>query len=356
MTIAAILGSISQHRFATYQSSVFNGATPEECLGIYLWNKQLAGAFLPALQVIEVSLRNAICGAKQDFEEDEVERLHPQPTWAQRKGNIDDKWFVTVMTQANNIKSYRAIAAAKSQLNNDGKPHTTENLISKLTLGFWVSLVDKKYDRTHANYCNYLSLWPDLTTRVFPHANKNGKALTINRIGSDLRDINTLRNRISHHEPLWRSDKTYSVEQAINKVAREYHRCIEVIRWINPSNLKLLSIIENTQKVNELCSPHSLWKNKRLPAGLSELDIISGEQWLGNTLLETRHAGVIVNINLASQIVMIQSEKDRQTFTAFASAFVGGMNAYSLHDRVSFEPEQSTQQGGQPIATVVKKA
>ena len=63
MTIAAILDSISQHRFATYQSSVFNGATPEECLGIYLWNKQLAGAFLPALQVIEVSLRNAICGS-----------------------------------------------------------------------------------------------------------------------------------------------------------------------------------------------------------------------------------------------------------------------------------------------------
>lgn len=116
MTIAAILSSISQHRFATYQSSVFNGATPEECLGIYLWNKQLAGAFLPALQVIEVSLRNAICGAKQAFEEDEIKRLHPQPTWAQKKGNIDDKWFVTVMTQANNNTSFKAIAAAKVNL------------------------------------------------------------------------------------------------------------------------------------------------------------------------------------------------------------------------------------------------
>ncbi|MCX2195221.1 Abi family protein [Pantoea agglomerans] len=65
MTIAAILDSISQHRFATYKSSVFNGASEEECLGIYLWNKQLAGAFLPALQIIEVSLRNAICTAKK---------------------------------------------------------------------------------------------------------------------------------------------------------------------------------------------------------------------------------------------------------------------------------------------------
>lgn len=46
MTIAAKLNSISQHRFVTYKSSVFNGARKEEYLGIYLWNKQLAGAFL----------------------------------------------------------------------------------------------------------------------------------------------------------------------------------------------------------------------------------------------------------------------------------------------------------------------
>lgn len=355
MTIAAILDSISQHRFATYQSSVFNGATPEECLGIYLWNKQLAGAFLPALQVIEVSLRNAICVAKQTFEEQEIERIHPINTWEQRKRNIDSKWFVTVMTQANNRLSYNSIKSAERQLLRDGKNLTTENLISKLTLGFWVSLVDKMYDSTHRNAVPYLYLWPHLTPLVFPHAVKNGKSLALNRIGSDLRDINTLRNRISHHEPLWRSDKTYSVEQAINKVAREYNRCLEVIRWINPSNLKLLSIIENAQKVNELCNPHSLWKNKKLPAGLSELDLIDNEAWLGNVLLETRHVGKIVNINIPSNIAMIHSEKDGNTFAALGPAFVGGINTYMLNERVSFEPERGAGQGAQPVAVSVKK-
>lgn len=74
MTIYAILNSISQQRFSTYQTAVFKGATDEECLGIYLWNKQLASAFLPALQILEVSLRNAIYQAKIEYEEEVIEK------------------------------------------------------------------------------------------------------------------------------------------------------------------------------------------------------------------------------------------------------------------------------------------
>lgn len=264
MTIAAILDSISQHRFATYKSSVFNGASEEECLGIYLWNKQLAGAFLPALQIIEVSLRNAICAAKRRHEETLIEQRAPAADWPALKSIIDDQWFVTVMTERNNRDSWRAVEAAKSQLRKDGKPLTTENLIAKLTFGFWVSMVNRDYSDGRASY---LHLWPHLVPEVFPNAldKKQGTPLSVNRISSDLRDINTLRNRLSHHEPLWRSDRTYCVEQAINKVVRDYHKCLDVIRWINPSNLKLLSIIENTQKMSELCDPHALWKNKKLP-------------------------------------------------------------------------------------------
>ncbi|RAX11072.1 hypothetical protein CKY02_14240 [Photorhabdus bodei] len=59
-------------------------------------------------------------------------------------------------------------------------------------------------------------------------------------------------------------------------VVESYEKCLKVIRWINPSNLKLLSIIENNIKMSELCSIHSLWKNKQLSTGLSSLPIITG--------------------------------------------------------------------------------
>lgn len=354
MTIAAILDSISQHRFATYKSSVFNGASEEECLGIYLWNKQLAGAFLPALQIIEVSLRNAICAAKRRHEETLIEQSAPAADWTALKNRIDDQWFVTVMTERNNRDSWRAVEAAKSQLRKDGKPLTTENLIAKLTFGFWVSLVNRDYSGGRASY---LHLWPHLIPEVFPNAldKKQGTPLSVNRIGSDLRDINTLRNRLSHHEPLWRSDKTYCVEQAINKVVRDYHKCLDVIRWINPSNLKLLSIIENTQKMNELCNPHALWKNKKLPSGLPDIPQTSGDDWLASALLETRHQGEIISLDAGKGFAMIQSEKDGTKFIAPAGNFAGRLNAYAVGDRVTFEPENKTG-GRHPVASAIKPA
>lgn len=78
-------------------------------MGIYLWNKQIASAFLPALQILEVSLRNAIYHAKIQYEEDEIERNYPRDQWSALKNAIDRKWFITVMTAANNAESYRQI-------------------------------------------------------------------------------------------------------------------------------------------------------------------------------------------------------------------------------------------------------
>ncbi|WP_414057481.1 Abi family protein [Pantoea dispersa] len=354
MTITAILDSISQHRFATYKSSVFNGASEEECLGIYLWNKQLAGAFLPALQIIEVSLRNAICAAKRRHEEALIEQRTPAANWPALKSRIDDQWFVTVMTERNNRDSWRAVEAAKSQLIKDGKPLSTENLIAKLTFGFWVSMVNRDYSNGRARY---LHLWPHLVPAVFPNAldKKQGTPLSVNRISSDLRDINTLRNRLSHHEPLWRSDKTYCVEQAINKVVRDYHKCLDVIRWINPSNLKLLSIIENTQKMSELCDPHALWKNKKLPSGLPDIPRTSVDDWLASALLETRHQGEIISLDTGKGFAMIRSEKDGTKFIAPSGNFAGKFNAYTLGDRVTFEPENKTG-GRHPVASAIKPA
>ena len=78
MTIKAITESLSTDRFATYQLPILGGTSQEQCLGIYLWNKQLASAFLPALQIIEISLRNAIYQSWIAHEEDQIE-LNFQP-------------------------------------------------------------------------------------------------------------------------------------------------------------------------------------------------------------------------------------------------------------------------------------
>ncbi|EBW2268495.1 Abi family protein [Salmonella enterica subsp. enterica serovar Hillingdon] len=351
MTISAIINSISQQRFSTYKTNVFNGITDEECLGIYLWNKQIASAFLPALQILEVSLRNAIYQAKIQYEEDEIERNHPPTQWSALKAAIDRSWFITVMTAANNAESFRQIKAAKKQIDKEKKAHTPENYIAKLTLGFWVSLVDKDFSTPNSTY---LTLWPRLRNRVFPGAiSDKGTPLSINRIGADLRDINKIRNRLSHHEPLWRTSTTYNVEQAINKLIKDYKKCLDVIRWINPSNLKLLNIIDNTETIRKLCNLHALWRNKQLPSGIPTLPIIDADVWCAPLLMNSRLGGEILNINTVTGFSLIRCLNNGQKFIAWNADFSGKIALYKVGDQVTFEPN-SPSTGPLPVAKSVR--
>lgn len=351
MTINAIINSISQQRFSTYQTSVFSGASDEECLGIYLWNKQIASAFLPALQILEVSLRNAIYLSKIEYEEEEIEKNYSPNEWVARKAAVDRRWFISVMTAQNNPESNRQIRRVQRQIAKENKDDIPENYIAKLTLGFWVSMVDKEFSTPNATY---LTLWPQLRGKVFPHAlDRNGQPLSIRGIGTALRDINKIRNRLSHHEPLWRTSTTYNVQQAINKIVMDYKKCLDIIHWINPSNLKLLNIIDNTDKFRELCNAHSLWKNKQLPHGIPSLPVIDANGWCGPLLMESRLKGSILNIDLASGFSILRCESEGKDFIANNRDFSGGIARYNTGDNVTFDPNSPTT-GPLPVAKSIR--
>lgn len=337
MTIQAITESLSTARFATYQLPILGGASPEQCLGIYLWNKQLASAFLPALQIIEISLRNAIYQSWIAYENEKIELNFQQHDWVSEKAKIDKLWFINAFTRQNNLIAWSNIQTAAKQLNYDKKPLTAENYISKLTLGFWVSLVQNDFDKQRNSY---LTLWPHLRSRVFPNAvdSITGSPLSINSIGNELKDINKIRNRLSHHEPLWRNKKAYQVEDVINKVIEHYERCLKVIYWINPSNLKLLDIIESNARMSELCSLHALWKNKQLPAGIPTLQV--RKNWSNGVKINPEHIGEIINISASN--VLIKSDKDQGIFYGAAKAMKGGISSFTINERVRFTPETST--------------
>lgn len=348
MTIQAITESLSTARFATYQLPILGGTSPEQCLGIYLWNKQLASAFLPALQIIEISLRNAIYQSWIAHEEEQIELNFQQHDWAKEKNKIDKLWFVNAFTKQNNFIAWNNIQTAAKQLTFEEKLLNVENFISKLTLGFWVSLVHKDFD---IQKNSYLTLWPHLRNRVFPNAinSTTGTPLSINSIGNELKEINKIRNRLSHHEPLWRNKKAYQVEDVINKVIEHYDRCLKVIYWINPSNLKLLDIIESNTQMSELCSLHTLWKNKQLPVGISSLQVRN--DWSKGVKINPDHTGEIINITTSN--VLIKSDKNQAIFYGTDRAMQGGINTFARNDKVRFTPEAST--GRYPNAKNIMK-
>src|SRR5205807_3002955 len=90
-----------------------------------------------------------------------------------------------------------------------GKAATSGRVVAELTLGFWVQLTAKKYEK---------ALWVKCLYRAFP-IKLNRKAL-FQRMDS----IKRLRNRIAHHEPIFSRN-----------LKQDYVEIIDAIKWICPT-------------------------------------------------------------------------------------------------------------------------
>lgn len=67
-------------------------------------------------------------------------------------------------------------------------------------------------------------------------------------------------------------------------VISHYERCLKVIHWINPNNLKLLSVIDNDKLMGIACTQHTLWRSKMLASGLYSVQIsLNGKKDMKST-------------------------------------------------------------------------
>lgn len=135
---------------------------------LYMWNIEICAAFYPLLHFVEITLRNA---------------LHRE--LSVRFGRAD-WWSVAPL----NEHGQRLVKEAEEKVSAPRSPQKAEDLITKLTFGFWVSLVSQTYDR---------ALWVPTLHRAFPHYRGRRDALH-----AELRDVLRLRNRVMHHEPIYR--------------------------------------------------------------------------------------------------------------------------------------------------------
>jgi Abi-like protein len=84
-------------------------------------------------------------------------------------------------------------------------------IVAELTMGFWIRLLAPEYEK---------SLWVKHLHKSFSHYRKPNRVLIFARLD----EIRRLRNRVAHHEPIFKKDHL-----------REYAKIIEAIRWICPS-------------------------------------------------------------------------------------------------------------------------
>lgn len=212
---------MSQHLYLTLKNSVSDirlhshkahqsNSTCLELISLYFYNIQLSESLYPTLNFFEVSLRNSMYEAfKTEF-------------------NRAD-WY----NQPNlfNGKLLAQLTEVKSRLSNKGIQQTPNQIISELTLGFWVGLFNSAYEQM---------IWrryPNLLKLIFPKIPKKYRQRIV--IANRLNPIRDLRNRVFHHEPILLMKDLDKIHQTI----------YDVLNWQNPNVIQLLKSIDRFQEL-----------------------------------------------------------------------------------------------------------
>ena len=210
----------SKPRWQRYQQAA--GDDTERALKLYEWNLYLASSVMHDIAHIEVAIRNhyndsihARWDGSQHWLLDPESPINA-PLLRRRGGKVVDL----------NAPNRASVQAAKTRLRH--KQVDPNRIIAELPFGFWRHLTDSAHERT---------LWMPFLHKGFPHGTRR------KQIESSMQLINVVRNRASHHEPLFNARR-------LNELTRSHAAILELadlishplaryIRLTSPVNLIL---------------------------------------------------------------------------------------------------------------------
>lgn len=198
----------SAPRFATYLSE--KNGNKQAALELYLWNLELSSALLVPLNICEVSVRNSIVSA--------IEKTYG-PNWPWEKS--------FEISLRNPPCGY----SPRQDLLNLKKLPTSGKIVADLKFIFWEKMFTKTHDA---------AIWVPHFNSAFPNADHNKPIHILRSEGyNKLGKIRDLRNRIAHHEPIFRRN-----------IQDEYERIRSIVSWTDTTAADWLDKIEKvTEKI-----------------------------------------------------------------------------------------------------------
>lgn len=185
-----IKNSLSEERFTPYLKQADNDA--EYAFRLYLYNARLAKAFLFPLHILEVTIRNRMSSVfVTDY----------GLNWPHEQS------FRSALSQESLKSLDKGISRSKSKNN-------TSDIVSELTFDFWSNLFRDEYDR---------SLWQKNMDNLLPNSHYSRS-----KFQNVVRDINRLRNRIAHYEPIHKEDVSSLHTQILNTIKAASN---ETFKW-----------------------------------------------------------------------------------------------------------------------------
>ena len=204
--IESICQTLSPERLAPYLKAT---KTKADALELYKINITLCQLMYLSLNTLEITLRNAI---------DRILRKH-----------YGEKWLTNGQFP---LEDYEAETIQKS-LNKLGKRNqypSQDQLIADLSFGFWQSLFHKRH------YDEYF--WRPHGKAIFPHAKRKERSISIIEI--KLNAVRILRNRVSHHEPIWKRHAD---------LFNTWNDIYCLVGWINPDVVTWMRQIDKFKKI-----------------------------------------------------------------------------------------------------------
>lgn len=169
-------------------------------LDLYEWNTQLSAAVFEDLSYFEVFLRNAC--------HNQLER------WCQTRG-ATNVWYLEPVL---NARSRQDVAEARQRATRGSRTETAGRVVAELTFGFWRFLHVRRYEAT---------LWTPCLRHAYPHQPRHRR----NDVYVRLDHLNTLRNRVAHHEPI----HSTRVGNTGLDIAALHNEMLELLTWIDPA-------------------------------------------------------------------------------------------------------------------------
>ncbi|HEX2204843.1 MAG TPA: hypothetical protein VHG91_16155 [Longimicrobium sp.] len=192
--------ALSHERFAAYRRP---GCGDVEALANYLWNTALCEALYPAVQGLEVALRNTLFDAGEAAFADRAAR--EAPCW------LDAYPPVLLPGEAARVEQ------AKRGLRSRQRALEPGRIVAELSFGFWTALFDVRYETSRI-------LWP----RLFKHGVFTGaprRLRTRGTLSPMLNRVRLLRNRAFHHESIWHW----------RDLAEQHALTLELLGWVSPA-------------------------------------------------------------------------------------------------------------------------
>lgn len=237
----ARIHALSHARLSSYRR--FFGATDDgQILSLYQWNDELSAALFRTISLVEVVLRNQFHKA-----------------FSLRYGGVgvhgSKDWYAYVKLDKHGAEKIRKITHNKkgAQYIPRVPAPSPDDVVSGLTFGFWPHLLDLAEDTLNCPIA-----WGPILLDVLPGhrqrlATQWAKPKHRDGLFARLDLCNELRNRIAHHEPIWklgplmaegrpRQGKPLVIqfpaptnpEEALTRLRLLYGRVIELLGWLSP--------------------------------------------------------------------------------------------------------------------------